>query len=86
MAALETAGVDLEEGDRGGGGRRAEAGSGVGEVKVHLERDCRICHLGLESNSSECGIAIELGCSCKNDLAAAHKHCAEAWFKIRGNK
>ncbi|KAG6595366.1 hypothetical protein SDJN03_11919, partial [Cucurbita argyrosperma subsp. sororia] len=83
MAALETAGVDLEEGGRGGdGGRRAEAG----EVKVHSERDCRICHLGLESNSSECGTAIELGCSCKNDLAAAHKHCAEAWFKIRGNK
>ncbi|GAY49823.1 hypothetical protein CUMW_122000 [Citrus unshiu] len=27
-----------------------------------------------------------LGCSCKDDLAAAHKQCAEAWFKIRGNK
>lgn len=22
----------------------------------------------------------------KDDLAAAHKHCAETWFKIRGNK
>ncbi|XWS43796.1 hypothetical protein CRYUN_Cryun16bG0134800 [Craigia yunnanensis] len=56
---------------------------------VHLakvEKDCRICHLGLESNSHESGVPIELGCSCKDDLAAAHKHCAEAWFKIRGNK
>ncbi|KAJ4849100.1 hypothetical protein Tsubulata_040765 [Turnera subulata] len=63
--------------------------SGVPEIKVHLakaERDCRICHLGLESNSHESGIPIELGCSCKDDLAAAHKQCAETWFKIRGNK
>lgn len=61
----------------------------VPEIKVHLdkvERDCRICHLGLESNSHESGIPIELGCSCKNDLAAAHKQCAEAWFQIKGNK
>ncbi|XP_022748417.1 uncharacterized protein LOC111298009 [Durio zibethinus] len=62
---------------------------GVPEIKVHLaklEKDCRICHLGLESNSHESGVPIELGCSCKDDLAAAHKQCAEAWFKIRGNK
>ncbi|XVF55158.1 hypothetical protein PTKIN_Ptkin06aG0014100 [Pterospermum kingtungense] len=61
----------------------------VPEIKVHLdkaEKDCRICHLGLESNSHESGVRIELGCSCKGDLAAAHKQCAEAWFKIRGNK
>ncbi|KAL5550173.1 hypothetical protein UlMin_000349 [Ulmus minor] len=66
-----------------------EIESGVPEIKVHLakvERDCRICHLGLESNSHESGVAIELGCSCKDDLAAAHKNCAEAWFKIKGNK
>ncbi|XP_011011761.1 PREDICTED: uncharacterized protein LOC105116226 [Populus euphratica] len=59
------------------------------EIKVHLskvERDCRICHLGLESNSHESGVPMELGCSCKDDLAAAHKQCAEAWFKIKGNK
>ncbi|XAR50878.1 hypothetical protein NMG60_11005332 [Bertholletia excelsa] len=58
--------------------------NGIGGMKVHLGgvgRDCRICHLGLES-----GIAIELGCSCKDDLGAAHRNCAEAWFKIRGNK
>ncbi|KAB5519940.1 hypothetical protein DKX38_024259 [Salix brachista] len=63
--------------------------NGVPEIKVHLskvERDCRICHLGLENNSHESGVPIELGCSCKDDLAAAHKQCAEAWFKIKGNK
>ncbi|KAJ7961327.1 Zinc finger protein [Quillaja saponaria] len=62
---------------------------GVPEIKVHLakvERDCRICHMGLESDSRESGAPIELGCSCKDDLAAAHKHCAEAWFKIKGNR
>lgn len=64
--------------------------SGVPEIKVHLanklERDCRICHMDLESDSHESGVPIELGCSCKEDLAAAHKHCAEAWFKIKGNR
>ncbi|KAG2690724.1 hypothetical protein I3843_09G199400 [Carya illinoinensis] len=66
-----------------------EIETGVPEVKVHLakaESDCRICHLGLESNSHESGVPIELGCSCKDDLGAAHKNCAEAWFKIKGNK
>ncbi|KAK7294605.1 hypothetical protein RJT34_17494 [Clitoria ternatea] len=67
----------------------AAANGGVPEIKVHLakvERDCRICHMGLESESHESGVPIELGCSCKDDLAAAHKHCAEAWFKIKGNR
>lgn len=50
------------------------------------EKDCRICHLSLVSSDPEYGIAIELGCSCKDDLAAAHKHCADTWFKIKGNK
>ncbi|ONK62016.1 uncharacterized protein A4U43_C08F35930 [Asparagus officinalis] len=62
---------------------------GSPEAKANLEKtekDCRICHLGLESNAPESGIAIVLGCSCKDDLAAAHKQCAETWFKIRGNK
>ncbi|XP_061356464.1 uncharacterized protein LOC133300898 [Gastrolobium bilobum] len=66
-----------------------ETRTGVPEIKVHLakvERDCRICHMGLESDSHESGAPIELGCSCKDDLAAAHKHCAEAWFKIKGNR
>ncbi|KAF6160999.1 hypothetical protein GIB67_007640 [Kingdonia uniflora] len=67
--------------------------NGVLEMKVlHLaaakvEKICRICHLTLlESGNQEFGIPIELGCACKEDLAAAHKHCAEAWFKIKGNK
>ncbi|XP_020236499.1 uncharacterized protein LOC109816047 [Cajanus cajan] len=66
-----------------------EIESGFPEIKVHLakvERDCRICHLGLESDSQESGVPIELGCSCKDDLGAAHKNCAEAWFKIKGNR
>ncbi|XP_020113905.1 uncharacterized protein LOC109728040 [Ananas comosus] len=62
---------------------------GLSEIESNLEkieRDCRICHLGLETAASESGFAIVLGCSCKEDLALAHKQCAETWFKIRGNK
>ncbi|KAF5751406.1 hypothetical protein HS088_TW02G00420 [Tripterygium wilfordii] len=60
--------------------------SGALETKVHSrknrEKDCRICHLGLESGGE---LAIELGCSCKGDLGAAHRKCAETWFKFKGN-
>lgn len=69
-------GVDLESGEL--------------ERKVHLGkkrqmRDCRICHLRLVGEDGEHGSAIELGCSCKGDLAVAHKQCAETWFRIKGN-
>ncbi|KAL2248870.1 uncharacterized protein LOC105167095 [Sesamum indicum] len=63
--------------------------SGLDETKLHLdrtERDCRICQLSMDATNQDYGLPIELGCSCKDDLAAAHKQCAEAWFKIKGNK
>ncbi|KAH6802324.1 RING/FYVE/PHD zinc finger superfamily protein [Perilla frutescens var. frutescens] len=63
--------------------------AGAVETKLHLdkvERDCRICHLSMDAANQDSGIPIELGCSCKDDLAAAHKQCAEAWFKIKGDK
>ncbi|KAJ4846188.1 hypothetical protein Tsubulata_037246 [Turnera subulata] len=63
--------------------------SGELEMESHLDdkarRDCRICHLGLDGSRQENGVAVELGCSCKGDLGAAHKKCAETWFKIKGN-
>ncbi|CAN8248454.1 unnamed protein product [Cochlearia groenlandica] len=59
-------------------------------------RDCRICHLPLETNKEEeedsydeeeeyYGLPLQLGCSCKGDLGVAHSKCAETWFKIKGN-
>ncbi|XP_004246369.1 uncharacterized protein [Solanum lycopersicum] len=69
--------------------RSVDLENGIGETKLHvgkIERDCRICHLSLVSSGPESSFAIELGCSCKDDLAVAHRHCAEAWFKIKGNK
>ena len=68
--------------------------SGVLEMKVHFggnnnkveaERECRICQLDLEGERTECGVPIQLGCSCKGDLGSAHKQCAETWFKIKGD-
>ncbi|KAL0344497.1 UNVERIFIED_CONTAM: hypothetical protein Sradi_4281000 [Sesamum radiatum] len=37
---------------------------------------------------SDCSVDIESGGvgEKKDDFAAAHKHCAETWFKIKGNK
>ncbi|CAF2123125.1 hypothetical protein BRARA_C01911 [Brassica rapa] len=61
-----------------------EMDDGDGEATVTPEKDCRICHLGVVETSG--GGAIELGCSCKEDLAVAHRQCAETWFKIKGDK
>ena len=93
VVAVEDGGGRRSSGDSGAEivekGCPATADLECGEEKAHLEReerDCRICHLSLDAANHETGIPIELGCSCKDDLAAAHKHCAEAWFKIKGNK
>ena len=29
---------------------------------------------------------IQLGCGCKDELGSVHAHCAEAWFKLKGNR
>ena len=72
-----------------GGGRRQFKESWDGE------RVCRICHLNseqsLESTDSTSTTAaamdlIQLGCGCKDELGIAHSHCAEAWFKLKGNR
>uniref|UniRef100_A0A0D9WH72 RING-CH-type domain-containing protein n=1 Tax=Leersia perrieri TaxID=77586 RepID=A0A0D9WH72_9ORYZ len=64
--------------------------AGLGEIikgsPEKAEKNCRICHLGLETAAAESGAGITLGCSCKGDLSYSHRQCAETWFKIRGNK
>ncbi|XP_075512499.1 uncharacterized protein LOC142548011 [Primulina tabacum] len=66
-----------------------DVGSGAVENKLRLGRNlrvCRICHLYTDATNQDSGLLFELGCSCREDLAVAHKQCAEAWFKIKGNK
>ncbi|XP_028764907.1 uncharacterized protein LOC114722954 [Neltuma alba] len=63
---------------------------------VEGERVCRICHLASgqpsdstaasPTNSASSGELIQLGCACKDELGIAHSHCAEAWFKLKGNR
>ncbi|GAV57591.1 RINGv domain-containing protein [Cephalotus follicularis] len=58
------------------------------------ERVCRICHLNTEASSETIAAAtgivtmdlVQLGCHCKDELGIAHIHCAEAWFKLKGNR
>ncbi|GMI77685.1 hypothetical protein HRI_001437800 [Hibiscus trionum] len=59
------------------------------------ERVCRICHLNSEqllestvsTSTTEAPLdLIQLGCGCKDELGSAHGHCAEAWFKLKGNR
>ncbi|ONK62153.1 uncharacterized protein A4U43_C07F940 [Asparagus officinalis] len=84
---LQRSGASNDEIDGVGEPGRSPCCISESSFEVDLEKneaDCRICHLNLESK--ELGIPIVLGCSCRNDLAAAHKQCAETWFKVKGNK
>ncbi|CAD6229987.1 unnamed protein product [Miscanthus lutarioriparius] len=49
---------------------------------------CRICHLGPEDGEPAVpgSEVIRLGCGCKDELGAAHRQCAEAWFRIKGDR
>jgi hypothetical protein len=64
---------------------------------VDESMECRVCHLSLAeaaagassisiSSSTAAAAAIRLGCHCKEGLALAHRNCAEAWFKLKGNR
>ncbi|KAL3624841.1 hypothetical protein CASFOL_031509 [Castilleja foliolosa] len=50
------------------------------------QRVCRICHLSAKESGKTPVELPELGCGCKGELGVAHLRCAEAWFKVRGNR
>lgn len=82
--------VDMKCGDGDG------TGGGGFKDNCDGEKVCRICHLTSEvlleatdttiTTSATSMDLIQLGCGCKNDLGFAHVNCAEAWFKLKGNR
>lgn len=74
---------------------RSETTDGVAEG-CQEEPVCRICHLSSEQSPEAdmkenggnvtASKLIQLGCKCKDELGIAHSLCAEAWFKLKGNR
>ncbi|WOK99317.1 putative E3 ubiquitin ligase SUD1 [Canna indica] len=71
--------VVLDVGPFGGGGTGDDGSDGEGG------NVCRICQLSAVSGE-DASEPIPLGCECKGELGFAHRQCAEAWFKVRGNR
>ncbi|XAR59279.1 hypothetical protein NMG60_11015036 [Bertholletia excelsa] len=76
--------IDVKSGSHSRKGKLGE--------NLEAERFCRICYLTADP-SSETSITttvasglIQLGCDCKDELGIVHAHCAEAWFKLKGNR
>ncbi|URE12151.1 RINGv [Musa troglodytarum] len=60
--------------------------AGAGDGKSEVEKVCRICHLSSGVGGLEVPNLIQLGCACKGELGSAHRRCAEAWFRVKGNR
>lgn len=56
------------------------------DVVVGNQRVCRVCHLSAKESGMDTAELIELGCGCKGELGDAHSRCAEAWFRVKGNR
>ncbi|CAL5029066.1 unnamed protein product [Urochloa decumbens] len=64
----------------------SESGVGVGEDDgqdiPEEEAVCRICMVELSEGTD----TLKLECSCKGELALAHRDCAMKWFTIKGTR
>ncbi|KAJ8531529.1 hypothetical protein K7X08_026963 [Anisodus acutangulus] len=79
---------DLKKGDDFSSVIDVKCDGKLGEdLEGDCQRVCRICHLSTyEADEKNLVDLIELDCGCKGELGFVHSHCAETWFKLKGNR
>ncbi|KAL6987412.1 hypothetical protein U1Q18_013160 [Sarracenia purpurea var. burkii] len=60
----------------------ADGNNDGGDDIAEDEAVCRICLVELVEGAD----SLKMECSCKGELALAHRECAVKWFSIKGNK
>lgn len=62
------------------------SGGGLNGEEGEIDKVCRICHLSWDGQAEPCSDLIQLGCTCRGEIGTVHQHCAETWFKVKGNR
>ena len=71
---------------RGGGASRESAAAAPPPPPAPPPPCCLICLDPLSPEDFASGAAMRLECSCRGDLAARHRACAERWSEVKGDR
>jgi hypothetical protein len=64
----------------------AEKGGEEEQLDGEIPEEEAVCRICMDSLTEEYGEILKMECSCRGEMALAHKECAFKWFGIKGNR